>query len=142
MEAALNEILASHRVPADLSIAYTDMHPLWGGCTLTVRGDGHLERQISARGATAHTSSEKSISERELLELVRLLVELTAWEQHTADRQPIPDESRATLTISLKGGVSRVWEWYNEMPANDRLIRIKAWLEGQLADGPPDAPPS
>jgi hypothetical protein len=140
MEAELNEILASQRVPADLSITYTDMHPLWGGCMLTVRGDGHLERQISGRGATAPSISKMQIGEHELLGLVRLLIELSAWEQHTADRLPAPDESRAHLTISLKGEVSRMWEWYNEMRANNGLIRIKAWLEGQFADDPPSVP--
>lgn len=140
MEAALNEILASQRVPADLSVVYDDMHGLWGGSTFTVRGDGRLERQLSPCGAPAPKGSEKQIGEPDLLELVRLLVELSAWEQRTADRQPVPDESRAYLTISLNGKVSRVWEWYNDMRANNRLIRIMGWLEGQFADDPPDAP--
>jgi hypothetical protein len=62
------------------------------------------------------------------LELVGLLVELSAWEQRTPDSPPIPDESRAHLTIILKGGRSVVWERFNDLPANNRLIRIKDWM--------------
>jgi hypothetical protein len=136
MKSALNEMLASQRVPADLSIIYDDMHGLWGGSTYTVQGDGSIEWQVRPRGAPAPTTSEKRISERELLALVRLLVELSAWEQRTADRPPVPDESRAYLTITLDGKLSRMWEWYNDMRANGRLIQVKGWLEGQFSDGP------
>ena len=138
MEAELNEILASQRVPADLIIVYDDMHGLWGGSILTARGDGHLERQVRPRGAPAPRSSEKLIGEPELLELVRLLVALSAWEQRTAERQPVPDESRAYLTISLSGEVSTTWERYNEMRSNNRFLRIKGWMEGQFGGDSPD----
>jgi hypothetical protein len=56
-------------------------------------------------------------------------VELTVWQQHTPDSLPVAGESRAQLTISLDGSTSRVWERFNEMPANNRLIQIKTWLE-------------
>jgi hypothetical protein len=138
MEPELNAILATQQVPANLSIAYTDMHPLWGGCMHTVGGDGRLERRVRAQGAAEPLSGTQRISERELLDLVRLLVELSAWEQRTADCLPVPDESRAYLTISLEGKSNEIWEWYNEMRANNRLVRIKAWLEGQFGDDPSD----
>ena len=140
MDADLNGILASQQVPADLSITYSDVHPLWGGTTLTARGDGYLERQISPRGATALMSSNVQISKQELLELVRLLVDLSAWEQRTAVRPPVPDESCAYLTISLDGRVSRMWEWFNEMRAENRLICIKGWIEGQFGDSTQEGP--
>jgi hypothetical protein len=133
MESELKRILASGQVPADLSITYDDMHGLWGGSILTVRGDGWLERQTRPRGAPMSASSKKQIGEQELLEVVRLLVELSAWKQRTLATPPIPDESRAQLTISLKGNTSQVWERFNEMPANDRLIRIKHWIENRFA---------
>lgn len=139
MEDELKAILASQQVPSDLSIVYDDMHGLWGGSILTVRGDGWLERQTRARGAPVHTSSKTRAGEHELLELIRLLVELSAWEQHTPDSPPIPDESRSQLTISLKGKTSRMWERFNEIPANNRLIRIKNWMESQFGDDPTNA---
>jgi len=140
MQEELKEILASQQVPADLSITYDDMHGLWGGSIFTVRGDGSLERQIRPPGFPAPSSSNTHISAHQLLELVRLLVEFSAWEQRTANSPPIPDESRAYLTISLKGNRSVVWERFNEMRVNDRLIRIKDWLARPFADEPGNAP--
>ena len=134
LEGELKKILTSRQVPADLSITYDDMHGLWGGSILTVRGDCWLERQTRPRGTPVSASSKKQIGEHELLEFVRLLVELSAWEQRTPNSAPIPDESRAQLTINLKGITSQVWERFNEMPANDRLIRIKQWMESQFSD--------
>ena len=134
IEAELKELLASQRVPADLIITYDDMHGLWGGSTLTVRGDGSLERQVSRRGAAAPTGTKTHIGEHDLLELVRLLVELSAWEQRTPDGMPVPDESRAYLTISLKGSTSVVWERFNEMAKNDRLVRVRDWLESGFGE--------
>ena len=134
MEYDLKAILATRQAPADLSITYDDMHGLWGGSTLTVRGDGRLERQVRPRGAPESRSSNKQIGEHKLLELVRLLVELSAWEQRTPDSPPVPGESRSYLTISLNANTSRIWERFNDMPANNRLIRIKGWIDSQFGD--------
>ena len=134
MEYELKEILASGQVPDDLSIAYDDMHGLWGGSILTVRGDGWLERQTRPPGAPVPGSSKKQLEEHKLLEIVRLLVELSAWEQRTPDSPPITDESRPQLTTRVKGNTSRVWERFNEMPEINRLIRIKDWIESQFGD--------
>lgn len=136
MEHDLKAILASQQVPTDLSITYDDMHGLWGGSILTVRGDGRLERQVRPRGAQAPSISKKQVGERKLLGLVQLLVELSAWEQRTPNSSPVPDESRSYLTINLKGNTSLMWERFNDMPANNRLIRIKDWIEGQFGDNP------
>jgi hypothetical protein len=142
MHEELKEILASQQVPADLSITYDDMHGLWGGSIFTVRGDGSLERQIRSPGSPAPSNSKTHISAHELLELVRLLVEFSAWEQRTANSPPIPDERRAYLTISLTGNRSVVWERFNEMRVTDRLIRIKDWLARQFTDEPHNASPT
>jgi hypothetical protein len=128
MDEELQKIRASQQVPADLRVTYDDMHGLWGGSILTVRGDGWLDRQVRPPGAPAPSGSKTRIGADELLELVGLLVELSAWEQRTPDSPPIPDESRAHLTISLKGDRTVVWERFNEMPTNNRLIRIKDWM--------------
>ena len=64
-----------------------------------------------------------------LLDLVRLLVQLDAWEQRIPDRPPVPDESRAALTISVNGSANRISERFNDLAANNRLVQIKTWLE-------------
>jgi hypothetical protein len=132
MEAELKEIVASGRVPADLAITYDDMHGLWGGTTFALRGDGHLERRVRPLGASAPTISEAYIGERALLDLVRLLVDISAWEQRTPDSMPVPDESRAYLTLSTGTTRSVIWERYNGMQTNDRLIRVKNWLASRF----------
>jgi hypothetical protein len=128
MEEALKGIVATHSVPADLTVTYDDMHGLWGGTTVTVRGDGSVERRTRALGAPEAEVTRKQVGGHELVDFVRLLVELEAWEQRTADEQPVADESRARLTISVGGGCSSVWERAREMRANDRLLRIKSSL--------------
>ena len=126
VENELKAIITGNRVPADLTITYDDMHGLSGGTTIIVYGDGRLERQTKKSGASAAKITRKRIDRHKLIELIQLLVKLRAWDQLTPDRQPIPDESRANITISVNGSSSRMWEWFNEMPGNNRLIRIKA----------------
>ena len=126
VENELKAIVTGNRVPADLTITYDDMHGLWGGTTIIVYGDGRLERQTKKAGASAAKITRKRIDRHKLIQFIRLLVKLGAWDQLTPDRQPIPDESRANLTISVKGSRSKMWEWFNEMPGNNRLIQIKA----------------
>jgi hypothetical protein len=128
MEKELKGIVAANSVPAVLIVTYDDMHGLWGGTTIIVRGDGSLERRTRPLGAPEAEVTRKQVGGSELLDFVRLLVELEAWEQRTADEQPVADESRAHLTISAGINRSTVWERVGEMRANDRLLRIKSRL--------------
>jgi hypothetical protein len=128
MEKQLKTIIDTNKIPAELSVTYDDMHGLWGGTTITVTGDGSLERKTRELGAPQEVE-RKQIAGRELVELVRLIVELRAWEQCCTDEPPVADESRAYLTISDKESASRVWERVNEMDANNRLVQIKTRLE-------------
>ena len=125
----LTTMLATNTVPADLAITYDDMHGLWGGATITVRGDGSVERHTKALGAPAAQVRHTIIDQQMLLDLVRLLVQLDAWEQRIPDRPPVPDESRAALTISVNGSANRISERFNDLAANNRLVQIKTWLE-------------
>jgi hypothetical protein len=132
IENELRAILAAGRAPANLRITYDDMHGLWGGSLLTVRGDGRIEQQVRVRGASTPTASRRQIGERELLELVRLLVELSIWEQRTHETQPLPDESRPQLTIRVNDKTCRVWERSTGMLATNRLLQIKSWIEARF----------
>lgn len=138
MQDTLSTILTDGAVPARLTITYDDMHGLWGGTTITVRGDGSLVRQFRPPGATAPVRRETRIGQTLVLDLVRLLLDLRAWEQRVPARQPVPDESFATLTIDVEGRSSRMWEWFNDLAANNRLFQIKTWLEQVAATGAPD----
>ena len=125
MEQELKSIAAGGEVPPDLLITFDDMHGLWGGISISLRGDGGGERRERRWGETQARAGEARLSRGQLRELVRLLVELRAWEQQTPERQALPDESRAALSISVGGQTSRVWEWFNELAQNRRLARIK-----------------
>ena len=134
MEKVLQAIVASNSVPAELLITYDDMHGLWGGTTVTVDGDGNVECHTKEIGAPTVTITRKQLARHKLLELIRLLIELRAWQQRVPDEPPVAGESRATLTISLKEGTSRTWERVNDMAANNRLAQIKTWLENLSAE--------
>ena len=128
IDSALQAILTSGQVPPDLLISYDDMHGLWGGTTITIQGDGKAERLERAIGGDQPRVCVTVISQSQLLELIRLLLDLKAWEQQTPESMMVPDESRAHLKISLSGQVSDIWERFNEMAANNRLMQIKAKL--------------
>ncbi|MBV9468849.1 MAG: hypothetical protein JO316_21650 [Abitibacteriaceae bacterium] len=129
MEHELKQILNTGEVPADLVISYDDMHGLWGGTTIMVRGTGSVERLERPCGAKEPTRFQAQVPPGHLLSLIELLVQLAAWQQKTPGRQPVPDESRATLTINVGGQSSRLWEWFNELEQNSRLVKIKEKME-------------
>ncbi len=130
VESELKAAFAGGKVPPHLSVFYSDMHGLWGGTSIVIRGRGTGERRERSRGKEKPKVVKKRIDQGQLLELIKLLIELRAWEQQTPDRPPLPDESRATLSISVNGQASESWEWFNEISKNNRLIQIKTKMLG------------
>jgi hypothetical protein len=126
VEDELRTISKNRKIPPELSITYDDMHGLWGGKTIIIRGSGIGECRERARGDAKPQVVENAISEEKLLDLVQLLIELRAWDQETPDRPAVPDESKASLTIRVGQRTSKLWEWFNDMTKNDRLIQIKS----------------
>jgi hypothetical protein len=117
----LADVQAGKADLAPLVILYDDLHPFHGGLMLAIHGDGRVEQKAVRETA----GKERTVSRQELLDLVKLLVELQAWEQKTPERPPVPDESRARLTIAYRADQSHIWEWYNDMPSNKRMIVIR-----------------
>ena len=114
-----------------LTVIYDDLHGLHGGLTLQIDGTGKVQQQaVSKKGVSEKAGTPKdSIANKVLMELVKLLIEQEAWEQRTPDRQPVPDESRARLTITYGEDSVTIWEWYNDMKENQRLIKIKEFMK-------------
>jgi hypothetical protein len=52
-----------------------------------------------------------TVTSARIQETKRLLLELNAGEQHTPERAPLPDESRATLRLRASDVEATVWEW-------------------------------
>ena len=130
MENELKNVIATTIIPPDLTITYDDMHGLWGGTTITVRGDLTMQMQSKEIGAPVVQSSRKHINERELLKLIQLIIQSRGWEQFTPDEQPVADESRAYLTLSVNERSTRVWERVNQMGFTSPLAQIKGFMEG------------
>jgi hypothetical protein len=121
VRANLERYLSGDLAPGQVEITYTDLHGLWGGLRLTVKGDGGVDQE-AVRVATrpAH-----DLSQEQVRELVGLLIDLRAWEQRVPERPAVPDESQARLLITAGEARTTIWEWYNDMEKNQRLIRIR-----------------
>ena len=108
-----------------LTVTYDDLHSLHGGLTLTIHGNGKVE-QTARRTAAGEI---KTVTAAELRKLVELLYRHKAWEQRTPERPAIPDESRSQLIISYGNDTVTIWEWYNDMDKNKRIIEIREFMK-------------
>ena len=132
IESDLKVIMETSRIPPELSITYTDLHGLWGGIKITVTGAGNSEIQERDSSEAETRVLKGTVEQDQLLELVKLIVELKAWEQRTPERQPRPDESRSTFTINTGAHSSATWEWFDDMEKDQRLIKIKTKMTGMV----------
>jgi len=130
---ALLGIIAGKLDPKPFSVTYDDLHGLWGGLTLTIHGDGKVE-QTAVRVAAG---TPRPASREGVLTLVRLLLKEEAWAQRESERAPRPDESRARLVIRYGTYTTQIWEWYNDLIQNQRIVKIRelmkriAWTKGK-----------
>jgi hypothetical protein len=128
----LSGIAAGKLGPAPLSVTYDDMHGLSGGLTLTIHGDGKVEQ----RAVREKAGTPQAVSREAVLKLVRLLLRKKAWAQREPERAPRLDESRARLVIQYGNNTTEIWEWYNDLAENQRIVKIRdlmkeiAWTKG------------
>jgi hypothetical protein len=108
-----------------LAVSYDDLHPLHGGLVLTIQGTGKVEQ----RAVRQTPGRPKLVPREDLLKLVRLLIREQVWEQRVPERTARPDESTARLAIQYRGDQTVIWEWYNDLEANQRVIRIRDLME-------------
>ena len=114
------------------AVVYSDMHGLWGGVTITLAGGGECERTRRGPGGEPQVARGRAGPER-VAAVARLLLDVEAWQQRTPERAPVPDESRATLTVRCGGATFAIWEGYNDLAANGRMILVRDHL-ARLAD--------
>jgi hypothetical protein len=129
--------IAEGRATPNLSIVYNDMHGLWGGVTITLSTSGAYERLERARGAIVPELVQRTVTIDQVQSVVRVLLETRAWEQQALQRRPIPDEVLATLTLKSGDAESSIWELYNNLEKNGRLIRVRKLLLDLAAVTPP-----
>jgi hypothetical protein len=127
MEQQLKDF-AEGRATQNLSIVYSDMHGLWGGVTITLSTSGAYELLVRPRGQMVPDMVRKTLTTAQVQRVIRLLLEVRAWEQHTLERTPIPDEVRATVTLKSGDVEASTWELYNNLEKNYRLVRVRRLL--------------
>ena len=110
-----------------------------------VHGTGEINRE--GEGADAGGYNNLSVlSLAEIENLVRLLIDIEAWEQRVPWRETASDESRAYLRVQVGGASSEIWEWYDELDSNLRIVKLLdqlkkfAFLQEDPADAPSAAP--
>lgn len=120
LEIQLKAFLSSQTSDQSLTIEYSDLHGLWGGLKFIIKGDGSVDQ----KAVSVEVKQPNDLTIEEVNELVKLLIELRMWQQETPYRDPNPDEAKAYLKISIGKEQSEIWEWFNDMEKNNRLIQI------------------
>jgi hypothetical protein len=123
----LEAIAAGGQATVDFEVVYDDVHGLWGGVRLRLDGAGTVERIERDRTGTETRAAARVGADR-IAELARLLVEIEAWAQREPERPPVPDESRARLSIRFGDERVEIWEWYNDLDRNQRIARVRDLL--------------
>jgi hypothetical protein len=126
MKGALQEMADGKGDLQKFAVTWDDLHGLHGGLKLTIRGDGTIEQKAVF---TKVGEPKEKVDPKALRELVDKLLALEAWVQKVPERSAIPDESRARLTITAGGASVTVWEWYNDLAKNKRLVEIRDLLQ-------------
>jgi len=121
----LQAFLDGQLPPEQLRITYSDLHGLYGGLELVVSGTGEVSQETKRRSAPAAAR----LTDEQVRELAKLLINLRAWEQETPDTPALPDESRVVLRIVAGETESRIWERMREMESNDRVIRVRRKMQ-------------
>jgi hypothetical protein len=146
------------RVPPGLVVVFDDHEGPWGGERLEAYGDGRVrrfrvrpgfrpavaapERALAAEpagsaGELGAPDEEVRVSEAALLRLIDVLVEIEAWEQRAPEGVARVQVGKARLTVRIDGARREVWEYAEDAPTQDRLLRVRAALEALLAPAAP-----
>ena len=126
----LEQLRADVAPMGDFKVEYNDMHSFHGGETLTVTGSVLTGRYLfRGVGRTQIEPPPTSLTVAQLTALIDLLLEIEAWDQRVPARTAVLDESSTSLTISVGELHSSIWEWYNDLNGNDRMVRVKQMLE-------------
>ena len=112
----------------NFTVKYDDLHPFHGRLTLTIFGTGDGEQKILFPGRAEIAGRTRNVSSIDLKHLVNLLLARKAWEQRIPERSPVPDESRSHLVIRYANDSTTIWEWYNDLPQNQRLVEIREFM--------------
>lgn len=122
---SLEDIAAGRTDLEPLRVTYDDLHGLWGGLRLTIRGMGQVEQTVVREKA----GEPQRVSREDLVKLAALLVKHAAWEQRVPERAAVPDEARTSLTIRYGQSSVTIWEWHNDLNKNRRIGSIGEFMK-------------
>lgn len=125
VQRALKQIAVGRGDLTPLVVTYDDLHGLHGGLRLTIHGTGKVEQQAERQPVGA----ARAVSRENLVKLAALLVKHAAWEQRVPQRMAVPDESRATLTVTYGPHSVQIWEWYNDLEQQRRISEIAEFMK-------------
>jgi hypothetical protein len=137
MDSTLERAQAQSRTYSAVHLILDNVHPLWGGVRFEVSSSGLLTRIDVPRQGQEPVVNRVQLDDRQADTLVQTLQDVQAWKQRVAERTPVHDESRATLTFLVGRLDAEVWEWSNDLVQNDRLIRVQHALNRMLPAGAP-----
>lgn len=110
-----------------LTLAFDTLHGLHGGDRYRVERGVLTHVHAPGRGQPT-VRTRTTLTTAQLTTLQSLLAEIQAEEQREPERRPRPDESKAVLTRWVDGQEVTTWEWFNDLEANQRLVRIQRLL--------------
>jgi len=116
----LRALLDDELSPTSLRVTYEEIHPTRDGPRLMIKGTG----QIQQEGEGTDGGLYPDLSPAEVENLVRLLLDIEAWEQRTPWREADSDEIRAYLRVQVGGASSEIWEWYDKLDDNRRIVQL------------------
>jgi hypothetical protein len=110
MQTSLEAMAAGEVSGATLELSYQGLSMFHGNGEAFVLSKGTL---VGAQQRGRDTVNwRKELLPKTLAKLAKLLLRERAWEQQEPERLAVPDETRATLSLSIGAGSAAIWEWY------------------------------
>lgn len=123
---ALTQLARGEADLAPLTVTFDHLHALHGGLQLTIRGEGTVEQRALR---TKAGEPKERITQDDHKALVALLVKHEVWTQRVDQRQPVPDQSRATLRTCYRDQCVEIWEWYNDLEKHARIGDVLTFMQ-------------
>jgi len=121
-----------------LTIRYTIGNPGWDGQTTLTISDGGAVQVTFARGQE-HGAWQSSLTDAEMLGLVRLMADQKLWAIRGQRQIGVPDETYPTVTVEVAGlEPLSVGMWYGEAvdhPDFGPIVDALAGLARQVSGG-------
>ncbi|MCG7530000.1 hypothetical protein MHM98_01310 [Psychrobium sp. MM17-31] len=130
IESLLGKIESGDLPIEPLQVIYSDYHGFHGGIEISVNGEYELSRK--SLGVKLAPQSE-SVTPQSMKHLLQLLLKHQVWLQISSEQPAKVDETRARLTIIYDEQRVELWEWFNEMERNNRLLEIKNFMIGMTS---------